>query len=54
VCFNVDPLFSDSLDGLIFLRYADFPRNTMRAVMRGLPDELQDAVWKRFYNEPRP
>ena len=54
VCFNVDPLFSDSLDGLIFLRYADFPRNTMRAVMRGLPDELQDAVWMRFYNEPRP
>ena len=54
VCFNVDPLFSDSLDGLIFLHYADFPRNTMRAVLRGLPDELQDAVWTRFYNEPRP
>ena len=54
VCFNVDPLFSDCLDGLIFLRYVDFPRNTMRAILRGLPDELQDAVWMRFYNEPRP
>ena len=54
VCFNVDPLFCDSLDGLIFLRYSDFPKNTTRAVLRGLPDELQDAVWTRFYNEPRP
>ena len=54
VCFNVDPLFCDSLDGLIFLRYGDFPKNTTRAVLRGLPDELQDAVWTRFYNEPRP
>ena len=53
VCFNVDPLFCDSLDGLIFLRYCDFPKNTTRAVLRGLPDELQDAVWKRFYGEPR-
>ena len=54
MCFNVDPLFCDSLDGLIFLRYSDFPKNTTRAVLRGLPDELQDAVWTRFYNEPRP
>ena len=54
VCFNVDPLFCDSLDGLIFLKYSDFPKNTTRAVLRGLPDELQDAVWERFYGEPRP
>ena len=54
VCFNVDPLFSNSLDGLIFLKYSDFPKNTTRAVLRGLPDRLQDAVWQRFYNEPRP
>ena len=54
VCFNVDPLFCDSLDGLIFLKYSDFPKNTTGAVLRGLPDELQDAVWERFYGEPRP
>lgn len=53
VCFNVDPLFCDSLDGLIFLRYRDFPKNTLRAILRGLPDDLQDAVWRRFYGEPR-
>ena len=54
VCFNVDPLFCDSLDGLIFLKYSDFPKNTTRAVLRGLPDEVQDAIWMRFYGEPRP
>ena len=54
VCFNVDPLFCDSLDGLIFLKYGDFPKNTTRAVLRGLPEEVQDAVWERFYGEPRP
>ena len=54
VCFNVDPLFGDCVDGLIFLKYSDFPKNTTRAVLRGLPEELQDAVWERFYGEPRP
>ncbi|MBQ5984805.1 MAG: lysophospholipid acyltransferase family protein [Bacteroidales bacterium] len=53
VCFNVDPDFSDSLDALIFLRYADFPPQTLRSVLRGLPDELQDAVWIHFYGTPR-
>ena len=54
VCFNVDPLFGDCVDGLIFLKYSDFPKNTTRAVLRGLPEGLQDAVWERFYGEPRP
>lgn len=49
VCFNVDPDFCDSLDGLIFLRYSDFPENTLRSIIRGLPDELQERVFVRFY-----
>lgn len=53
VCFNVDPDFSDSLDGIIFLRYADFPQKTTRAVLRGLPEDLQDKVWMHFYGTPR-
>ena len=53
VCFNVDPLFRDSLDGLIFLKHSDFPRDMTRFILRGLPEELQDAVWERFYSEPR-
>lgn len=53
VCFNVDPDFCDSLDGLIFLRYSDFPQATSRAILRGLPEDLQDAVWEHFYGAPR-
>jgi len=53
VLFNVDPDFCDSLDGLIFLKYSDFPQKTIRAILRGLPDELQDEVWTHFYGTPR-
>ena len=52
-CFNVDPLFGDCLDGLIFMKFSDFPKNTTHSILRALPDELQDAVWERFYGEPR-
>lgn len=52
-CFNVDPDFHDSLDGLIFLRYSDFPANTLQSVLRGLPSGQQDAVWLRMYGTPR-
>ncbi len=53
VLFNVDPDFSDSLDGLIFLKYSDFPQKTIRAILRGLPDALQDEVWMHFYGTSR-
>ena len=49
VCFNVDPDFCNSLDGLIFLRFSDFPENTLRSIVRGLPDVLQERIWLRFY-----
>jgi hypothetical protein len=35
------------------LKYSDFPQKTIRAILRGLPDELQDEVWMRFYGTPR-
>ena len=54
VCFNVDPDFSDSLDGLIFLRYADFPQNTTRSFLRVIPEEVREAVWQRFYGTSYP
>ena len=50
-CFNVDPDFCFSLDGLIFLHYPDFPQTTMRSILRGLPDDLQNRVWMRFYGK---
>ena len=53
VCFNVDPDFCDSLDALIFQRLSDFPKNMSRAFLRGLPDDLQDAVWRHLYGTSR-
>ena len=48
-CFNVDPDFSDSLDGLILLRLAEFPKNTVRSIMRGMTDELRDSINIHFF-----
>lgn len=50
-CFNVDPDFSYSLDGLIFLRLSEFPQVTLKSILRGLPEDLQNKVWLHFYNE---
>ena len=48
-CFNVDPLFSYSLDGFIVQKLSDFPANTLKAFMRPVSDEVKAAVFKRFY-----
>ena len=50
-CFNVDPLFSNSLDGLIFLRLSEFPVQTLRSLLRGLPEDLQKETLIRFYGK---
>ncbi len=49
LCFNVDPDFTDSLDGLILLRLKDFPPQTLRSILRGVPAELRDEVFLHFY-----
>jgi putative hemolysin len=49
VCFNVDPDFENSLDCTIFLKHSDFPENTLRSIVRGLPEELQDGIYMHFY-----
>ena len=54
VCFNVDPDFGSCLDALIVLRFSDFPKSTVNSILRGLPEDVQDAVWKRFYGVSRP
>ena len=48
ICMNVDPLFADSLDGLILLRFTDYPENTLRTIVRPLPPEMQEAILVRF------
>lgn len=50
-CFNVDPDFMYSLDGLIFLRLSEFPEITLKSILRGLPEDLQNKVWMHFYGK---
>lgn len=54
LCFNVDPDFTDSLDGLILLRLKDFPPQTLRSILRGVPAELRDQVFLHFYGTTEP
>lgn len=51
-CFNVDPLFCNCVDGLIFLKHADYPVNTLRSLLRGMEPELRNTVWMHFRGEP--
>ena len=53
-CFNVDPLFFNSLDGMIVLRVDDFPPAALRSIVRPLPKEMQDAVFQHFYGTNNP
>ena len=48
-CFNVDPLFNNSLDGLIFMRLSEFPVQTLKSLLRGLPEDMQKMTLTRFY-----
>ena len=51
-CFHVAPLFSNSLDGLIFLKHANYPTNTLRSLLRCTDDETRRKVWLHFYGVP--
>ena len=44
ICFNVDPDFQDSLDGLILLKLSEFPKNYLKALVKVLPEDLQTAI----------
>ena len=45
VAFNVDPLFNNAVDGLMYIRIADLPESTVRPVM----EEFQ-AEWEKKYS----
>ena len=47
-CFNVDPDFCNSLDGMIVLYLKDFPKNTLNSLIRCLKPEEQALVQERF------
>ena len=50
-CYNVDPLFSNSLDGLIVLRLSLFTRNILQSFLRSIPEDLRNEVFRHFFGE---
>lgn len=41
VAFNVDPLFNNAVDGLMYIKIADLPESTVKPVMEELQKELE-------------
>lgn len=46
MAFNVDPLFNNSVDGLMYIKIADLPESTVRPVM----EEFQAELERKFSN----
>ena len=46
VAFNVDPLFNNAVDGLMYIRIADLPESTVKPVM----EEFQEELEKKYAN----
>jgi putative hemolysin len=46
VGFNVDPLFNNAVDGLMYIKIADLPESTVRPVM----EEFQAELERKFHN----
>ncbi|MTE26959.1 GNAT family N-acyltransferase [Winogradskyella ouciana] len=46
VAFNVDPLFNNAVDGLMYIKIADLPESTVRPVM----EEFQAELERKFMN----
>jgi len=41
VAFNVDPLFNNAVDGLMYIKIADLPESTVKPVMEEFQAELE-------------
>lgn len=47
VAFNVDPLFNNAVDGLMYIRIADIPESTMKPVMEEFQAELERKLMEK-------
>ena len=48
VAFNVDPLFNNAVDGLMYIRIADLPDSTVKPVMEEFQAELERKYFKNI------
>lgn len=44
IAFNVDPLFNNAVDGLMYIRIADLPESTVKPVMEEFQQELENRM----------
>lgn len=44
IAFNVDPLFNNAVDGLMYIRIADLPESTVKPVMEEFQAELERKI----------
>ena len=44
IAFNVDPLFNDAVDGLMYIKIADLPESTVKPVMEEFQKELEERT----------
>jgi putative hemolysin len=44
IAVNVDPLFNNSVDGLMYIRIADLPESTVKPVMEEFQEELEKKI----------
>ena len=51
LCFNVDPDFNDTLDGLLLLKFAEYPKEELDMMLKDIPEEKRPAYYKRFGKE---
>ncbi|MBT8395208.1 MAG: lysophospholipid acyltransferase family protein [Bacteroidia bacterium] len=50
VAFNVDPLFNNAVDGLMYIKIADLPESTVRPVMEEFQAELERKLMENNGN----
>ncbi len=51
VAFNVDPLFNNAIDGLMYIRIADLPESTVKPVMEEFQAELEKKYGHKSQEE---
>lgn len=44
IAFNVDPMFNNAIDGLMYIRIADLPESTVKPVMEEFQEELEKKM----------
>lgn len=51
IAFNVDPLFNNAIDGLMYIRIADLPESTVKPVMEEFQAELEKKYGQKTSEE---